>query len=151
MADASGVAKPEPPFDDAGVDRLLDLEESYKLDCKRLKERLTKILETVVAFANSDGGVVALGLEDPEKATSRDRVYGIQENPMNWDELRRLLRSRITDPDFLIVTPTEFGCTLRDGNKGSIVLLRVEKSTCIHSIVGEGASRYCEPPSGKTV
>ena len=40
-------------------------------DCKRLKDRLTKILETVVAFANSDGGVIALGLEDPDKAQGR--------------------------------------------------------------------------------
>ncbi|HVC98493.1 MAG TPA: ATP-binding protein, partial [Pirellulales bacterium] len=63
-----------PPFDDALVDKALSEEESYTFDCKRIKENLTKILETIVAFANSDGGTIALGLEDPGKATGRDRV-----------------------------------------------------------------------------
>jgi len=85
-----------PPFDDALVDKALLEEESYTFDCKRLKDKLAKILETVVAFANSDGGVIALGLEDPDKAQGRDRVYGIQENLMNLDQLRRLMLSRIT-------------------------------------------------------
>ena len=56
--------------------------ESYKFDCKRLGEKLTTVLETVVAFANSDGGVIGLGFEDPDKGAGRNRVYGSQENPM---------------------------------------------------------------------
>ena len=127
-----------PPLDDALVDKALLEEESYNFDCKRLKDKLTKVLETVVAFANSDGGVIALGLEDPDKAQGRDRVYGIQENPMNWDELRRLIRSRITESELLACEPAEVGCTLRDGTIGSVVLLRIEKSTRIHSIVDDG-------------
>jgi hypothetical protein len=50
----------------------------------------------VVAFANSDGGVIAPGFKDADKAQGRDRVRGIQENLMNWDELRRPMLSRIT-------------------------------------------------------
>ena len=127
-----------PPLDDALVDKALLEEESYSFDCKRLKEKLTKILETIVAFANSDGGVIALGLEDPDKGQGRDRVYGIQENPMNWDELRRLMRSRVTESELLVWEPAEVGCTRRDGTRGSVVLLRIEKSTRIHSIVDDG-------------
>ena len=130
-----------PPLDDALVDKALLEEESYTFDCKRLKDRLTKVLETVVAFANSDGGVIALGLEDPDKAQGRDRVYGIQENPMNWDELRRLMLSRITESGLLSWKPHEVGCTLRDGTIGSVVFLRIEKSTRIHSIVDDGTFR----------
>ncbi len=92
----------------------------------------------MVAFANSDGGVIALGLEDPDKASGRNRVYGIQENPMNWDELRRLMLSRITDSGLLVWKPHEVGCTLRDGTVGSLVFLRIEKSTRIHSMVDDG-------------
>ena len=135
---ASTVSQPTPPFDDALIDKALLEEESYTFDCKRLKDNLTKVLETVVAFANSDGGVIALGLEDPDKAQGRDRVYGIQENPMNWDELRRLMRSRITESELLAWKPQEVGCTLRDGTIGSVVFLRIEKSTRIHSIVDDG-------------
>ncbi len=129
---------PAPTFDDALIDRLLDREEGYQFDCKRIKKDLTKLVETVVAFANSDGGTLAIGFEDPDKAKGRDRVYGIQENPMNWDELQRHLRSRITEPHLLAWSPVEIGCTLRDGSKGSVIFLRVEKSTRVHSIVDDG-------------
>ena len=44
------------------------------------------------------------------------------------------LRSR----SFWFGNPHEVGCTLRDGTIGSIVLLRIEKSTRIHSIVDDG-------------
>ena len=92
----------------------------------------------MVAFANSDGGVIALGFEDPDKASGRNRVYGIQENPMNWDELRRLMLSRVTDSGSLVWKPHEVGCTLRDGTVGSLVFLRIEKSTRIHSMMDDG-------------
>ena len=132
------MTTPTPPFDDALIDKALAEDESYTFDCKRIKKDLTKILETVVAFANSDGGTIALGLEDPDKAVGRDRVFGIQENPMNLDELRRLLRSRITEPDLLPSSLNEVGCTLKDGTLGSVVFLNVRKSPRIHSIVDDG-------------
>ena len=114
MTDAPVPLDSESPTHDARVDQILGFSESRTFDCKRLKGKLTKVLETVVAFANSDGGIIALGLEDPDKARGRDRLYGIQENLMNWDELRRLLRSRITEPDSLSWTPLEIACTLRE-------------------------------------
>jgi len=126
-----------PPVDDAFVDRLLARPESRTFECKRIG-KVDRLLESVVAFANSDGGVLVLGLEDPDKSTGRDRVYGIQPHPMNWDELRRKLRSRITEPNQLPVMHQEVGCTLRDGSRGSLVLLKIEKSSRVHSIVDDG-------------
>jgi len=57
---------------------------------------------------------------------------------MNWDELQRKLRSRITEPDLLPHTHQEIGCTLRGGEHGSIILLKVAKSSRVHSIVDDG-------------
>jgi len=128
---------PSPPIDDALVDGLLARRESRTFECKRIG-RVDRLLESVVAFANSDGGVLVLGLEDPEKGQGRDRVYGIQDHPMNWDELRRKLRSRITEPDQLPVSHQEVGCTRRDGSPGSIILMSVRKSSRVHSIVDDG-------------
>ena len=128
----------KPPADDSLIDQLLDLDEGYQFDCKRMAGKLTSVIETIVAFANSDGGMIALGLEDPDKAKGRDRVYGIQENPGNWDELRRLIQSRITEPTLLVYKPVEVGCTLRDGSAGSVVILRIDKSSTVHSIVDDG-------------
>lgn len=126
-----------PPVDDAFVDRLLSRPESRTFECKRIG-KVDKLLESIVALANSDGGVVAIGLEDPDKATGRDRVYGIQGHPANWDELQRKLTSRITEPNQLVVSHQEIGCTLRDGARGSIVVIRIQKSGRVHSIVGNG-------------
>lgn len=126
-----------PDQDDDLVDRLLAREESKNFECKRIG-KVDKLLESVVAFANSSGGVLALGLEDPDKANGRDRVYGIQAHPMNWDEVQRKVRSRITEPDHLPVTFHEIGCVLRDGTVGSIALLKVGASSRVHSIVDNG-------------
>lgn len=126
-----------PDKDDGLVDQLLDRPESFTFECKRIG-KVDHLLESVVALANSNGGILALGLEDPDKATGRDRVYGIQTHPMNWDELQRKLRSRITEPDQLPVSHKEIGCTLRDGSHGSIILLRIERSGRVHSIVDDG-------------
>ena len=127
-----------PPFDDKFIDDLLQWPESSQFECKRLAGKLTTVLESVVALANSEGGIIALGFEDPDKAKGRARVYGIQENPTNWDELRRQLQSRITEPNLLPCSPVEIGCTLRDGTSGSVVFLKIEKSNRIHSIVDDG-------------
>lgn len=139
MAPTNLPAPIEPPFDDDLVDGVLAEPESHDLEFKRLgADKPTRTLESIDAFANSDGGIIGLGLEDPDKATGRARVYGIDENPMKWDELRRLIRSRITEPDLLPCQPMEVGCTLRDGSRGAVVFLRVGRSSRIHSIIDGG-------------
>lgn len=124
--------------DDSVIERLLSLPESYIFDCKRITGKVDKLLETVIAFANADGGMIAIGMEDPDKGTGRDRLYGVDEHPMNWDELQRKLRSRITEPDQLLWTPQEVACTLRNGVLGSVILLKIRPSTRVHSIVDDG-------------
>ena len=70
------------PLDDPFVAQLLDFDESRTFETKRIAgQKLTRALESVVAFANTDGGFVVLGLEDKDKASGQDRVFGIQENP----------------------------------------------------------------------
>jgi ATP-dependent DNA helicase RecG len=132
----SSVSNPTP--DDEIIDRLLALPESYKFDCKRIIGKVDKLLECVIAFANADGAVIALGLEDPAKAAGRTRVYGLEENMLNWDELLRKLKSRVTEAELLPVTSQTIPCTLRDGTRGSIGVIRIEKSPRIHSIVDNG-------------
>ena len=128
----------KPPFDDELVRQLLAQKESLFFEAKRVAgEKLTKALQTIVAFANTDGGFLVLGLEDEAKAKGRNRVYGIQENPAAVDEIRRLISTRIT-PTLPQPSFAEIGCTLRDGSNGSIMIVRVEKSPLVHSIVLDG-------------
>lgn len=138
-----GARRPGGPLspDDELVDRILTAPESRTFETKRVG-KMDRKLETIIAFANTEGGILVLGIEDAGKAAGRDRVHGIQENPESVDELKRLLSHRVTprmappetiEPDFV-----EVGCTLRDGSAGSIVLIRVAKSAAVHSLVDDG-------------
>lgn len=44
--------------------------------------KVVKVIESVVAMANTDGGIIILGVDDPEKTRLKgfDRIYGIEEN-----------------------------------------------------------------------
>lgn len=67
--------------------------ESQTIEFKRLSEDkvVSKILETVVAMTNTDGGVIIVGIDDPEKTKLKglDRVYGIDENIEVFDAIGR--------------------------------------------------------------
>lgn len=75
--------------------------ETQTIEFKRLSDDKvnTKIVETVVAMANTDGGVIILGIDDPEKTKLKgfDRIYGIDENTQVYDVLARELQ-RIIPP-----------------------------------------------------
>lgn len=133
--------QPEVTVDDKLIDQLLEIQESPTFETKRVSDNRRK-LETVVSFANSEGGLLVLGIEDPQKASGRSRVYGIQENEESVDEFRRLLVSRITPPLAEPYTKparfVEVECTLRNGAKGSVCVVQVEKSANVHSIIDGG-------------
>lgn len=128
-------------FNDALVDEILGFEESQTFEVKRAGDNTKKII-SVVALSNTDGGLLAIGIEDSQKAKGRSRVYGIQENPESVDELKRLLRNRVTptldQPTTNFPAFIEIGCTLRDGSKGAIILVKVDKSNAIHSVIDGG-------------
>ncbi len=66
-------------------------EETQTLEFKRLNGRkvVGKILETIVAMSNTDGGLIIIGIDDPEKTKLNgvDRVFGIEENEELFDEV----------------------------------------------------------------
>jgi predicted HTH transcriptional regulator len=75
--------QPEVPVDDKLIDQLLEIQESPTFETKRVGDNRRK-LETVVSFANSEGGFLVLGIEDPQKASGRSRVFANRieiENP----------------------------------------------------------------------
>jgi len=131
-----------PRVDDEMVDQILGIEESRVFETKRVGSKNDKKLETILAFANTDGGVLVLGIEDAAKAQGRDRVIGIGQNPESVDELRRLVRTRVTPPMEPPDAPEPqfhmIGCTLRDGSRGTIAVVRVEKSPLVHSLIDGG-------------
>lgn len=126
------------------VDRiahLLAAPESRTLDFKRISAKHSRLYETLCAFANTDGGVIAIGIGDAKALSPgdkpRSRLFGIEENPEGFDDLQRNLLTRfVPPPDGLHWL--RLPCTLANGQAGHVVLLRVQKSEHIHSLAGGG-------------
>ncbi len=130
-----------PDMDDSFVDQLLEIPEGQSFEVKRAGENTHK-LRTISAFANLNGGILVLGIEDSKKGSGRDRVYGIQENEESISDLKRELSQRINPslslPHSEPLQFVEIGCTLRNGKRGSIVIIKVSKSYSVHSVEGAG-------------
>jgi len=126
------------PGNEALIERLCGMDESHEFEFKRVSGKMVhKALETIVAFANTDGGFLILGMEDFKKAKGVDRFYGIQENAEAVDDLHEQIAQRITPP-LDGITWRSLPCTLRDGAAGEIIIVAVQKSAKVHSIVADG-------------
>jgi len=110
------------------IDQILDIpEETQTTEFKRLdgQKVVSKIIQTIVAMANTDGGIIILGVDDPEKTKLKglDRVFGIEENRSLHDEIFHEIKR---------ITPHLSGITTQDiivpKNK-TVVLLTVPKAT----------------------
>lgn len=118
------------------IQELLNVpEETETLEFKRLSgsKVVAKILETIVAMANTNGGRIVVGIDDPEKTerSGIDRIYGVEENPELFDEIKRKLQN-IIPPVSNVFNTQEI---LVDGSNKTIAILIVPKATtCFHSI-----------------
>ena len=98
------------------LDAVLEGRETLQLETKRVSGKMvSKALQTICAFANAHGGWLMLGVEDFDKASGRDRLYGVQENPEALDELLRKMRTQFSPP-ITGLQPWCFLTKLRDGN-----------------------------------
>jgi ATP-dependent DNA helicase RecG len=110
-------------------------EETQTIEFKRLDgERVVaKIIQTMVAMANTDGGRIVVGVDDPEKSLQSgiDRVYGIEENIELFDSIKHELR-RIVPPISGMLRPKMVH--VKEVNK-TIAIFEVSKATeSFHSI-----------------
>ena len=112
--------------------------ESQLLEFKRVSGRMVgKALETICAMANTLGGQLILGVDDPEKEKGAARLYGVGENPEAVDELRRKLGSHFL-PGVEGIQLLRIPCTLRDGTQGALLGIGIPKSDKVHSILDGG-------------
>ncbi|MEK7583738.1 MAG: RNA-binding domain-containing protein [Patescibacteria group bacterium] len=116
------------PSDDL-IQKILAIpSETRVLEFKQLgarNEGLDRTLESIVAMANTDGGLIFIGVEDPEKSArpGMTRISGIEQNLELYDELAKAVRNisppipHLWNPD-LVTVPTK---------NVRIALLRVPK------------------------
>jgi ATP-dependent DNA helicase RecG len=121
------------------IANMLAAHESRTLEFKRMGDNkiVRKLLEAICAFANTEGGVLALGVADEKQGKGAARLYGVQENPEALDELVRKVRTKY-HPPIETIRFLRLPCTLRGGNAGQVVLVQVPQSDKVHSIVDDG-------------
>ncbi|MDB5188993.1 MAG: hypothetical protein JWM92_591 [Candidatus Nomurabacteria bacterium] len=115
------------------VSIILSTEEWQIFECKRANIKPAKLLETVVAFANTNGGTIVLGLEDPKKAKDEKRLIGISENLDNVSSFLALLAKEI-DPPLIVYSQKEIVIINSEGKEDKLILLKIEKSDDVHSL-----------------
>src|SRR5262245_34950715 len=96
-----------------------------------------KALETVCAFANGEGGMLALGIADPSSGQGVKRIFGIEENTEALDELQRKLVTQF-DPPLNGFQWFRISHVKDDKTIVHVALLHIEKSERVHTIVGDG-------------
>lgn len=124
---------PEPAQENL-VDIYLDIREWNTFDCKRARVSPAKICETICAFANTGGGTIVIGLEDPDKEVQRkERLVGISEGEDNISEILNAIEKDFAPP-LINVTHREIEIINREGHPDRIVVLEIPKSNEIHSL-----------------
>jgi ATP-dependent DNA helicase RecG len=115
------------------VELFLDSQEWSTFDCKRALVEPSKLLETVVAFANTEGGFIAIGIEDPQKASGDKRLIGISEKPDNVSESLKLIDKEI-EPPLGLWKFFELNIVNTSGQADKLVILNIGKSRDLHSL-----------------
>jgi len=123
------------------ITALLAAHESRTLDFKRISAKQSRMYEAVCAFANTEGGLLVIGIGDAKAAKPVDkpqsRLFGIEENLEGFDNFRTELLTRFT-PTITKLHWMRLPCMLHNNQPGHVVLLRVEKSDQVHTVVGNG-------------
>ena len=115
------------------VQIFLDTQEWSTFECKRAAIDPSKLLEVVVAFANTEGGFIVVGLEDPQKADGEKRLIGISENPDNISNFLKLIEKEI-EPPLNLWTKFELDITNIIGQPDKLFVISVKKSNDVHSL-----------------
>ena len=121
-------------MDDKDIVKIfLDTQEWQTFECKRAAIRPADLLETVVGFANADGGFIVVGLEDPAKAQGDKRLLGISENPDNVSDFLKLIDKEI-EPPLILWGKFELDITNTQGQADKLLVLNIKKSNDVHSL-----------------
>lgn len=108
------------------IDILLSIPaETETIEFKRVWENSnSKILQSIVSFANTDGWKIVIWIDDPEKTKLKwvDRIFWIEENEENYDALIREISKII--PPFNLYKIDKYTAI----NWKTVVIINIDKS-----------------------
>ena len=111
----------------------LEMQEWQSFECKRAAIDPSKLLETAIAFANTEGGFIVIGLEDPAKAQGEKRLIGISEKPDNVSDFLRLIDKEI-DPPLMLWSKFELDIINVSGQADKLMVINIKKGDDVHSL-----------------
>ena len=100
--------------------------EDQTFDCKSIQIDPKALAITIVAFANADGGDIAIGVSDKTR-----KIEGVDQHAEKLNELLRVPFD-FCNPS-VPVTCSYLPCTDKDGNENRILLMEIPASSSLHT------------------
>lgn len=100
--------------------------EDQAFDCKSIQIDPKVLAITIVAFANADGGTIAIGVSDKTR-----KIEGVDQHTEKLNELLRVPLD-FCNPT-VSITSELLPCTDKDGNENHILLMHIPASSELHA------------------
>ena len=108
------------------IEQILAMDEKQIFDRKSIQIKPSDLSATICAFANADGGTVAIGISDKHK-----RIEGVD---YHTEQLNEILRTPIDFCNPSVPVSVEFvECINSEGKKDHVLLMHIEASSLFHA------------------
>ncbi len=108
------------------IQEITTRKEDQTFDCKSIQIEPKALAVPIVAFANADGGVIAIGVSDKTR-----KIEGIDQHTEKLNELLRVPFD-FCNPS-APVTCSYLPCTDKNGNENRILLMEIPASSNLHT------------------
>ena len=108
------------------IQEITTRKEDQTFDCKSIQIEPKALAVPIVAFANADGGVIAIGVSDKTR-----KIEGIDQHTEKLNELLRVPYD-FCNPS-VPVTCSYLPYTDKDGNENRILLMEIPASSSLHT------------------
>ena len=108
------------------IQEITTRKEDQTFDCKSIQIEPKALAIPIVAFANADGGVIAIGVSDKTR-----KIEGIDQHTEKLNELLRVPYD-FCNPS-VPVTCSYLPCTDKEGNENRILLMEIPASSSLHT------------------
>ena len=108
------------------IKEIQNRKEDQTFDCKSIQIEPKALAVPIVAFANADGGVIAIGVSDKTR-----KIEGVDNHAAKMNELLRVPFD-FCNPS-VPVTCSYLPCTDMNGNKNRILLMEIPASPMLHT------------------
>ena len=108
------------------IQEIILRKEDQTFDCKSIQIDPKALAITIVAFANADGGTIAIGVSDKTR-----KIEGVDQHTEKLNELLRVPLD-FCNPS-VPITSNLLPCTDKDGNDNHILLMYIPASSELHA------------------